>query len=87
MQPSPSDVPSMPPPSAIAVTTNPGTQTSPVLVPGAPTPPATSPPTLASPVPPLGTPTLPAISDTTNPAALEYVIQYPMFGNLPFRRI
>jgi hypothetical protein len=33
-----------------------------------------------------GAPTLPAISDTTNPAALDYVIQYPMFGELPFRK-
>ena len=29
---------------------------------------------------------LPVIGDTTNPAALDYVIQYPMFGNLPFRQ-
>jgi porin len=31
-------------------------------------------------------PLLPRITDTTNPAALDYVIQYPMFGELPFRK-
>lgn len=29
---------------------------------------------------------VPAISDTTNPAALDYNIQSPLFGDLPFRR-
>ena len=33
-----------------------------------------------------GIPALPAITDTTNPAALDYVIQYPMFGYLGFRK-
>ena len=54
------------------------------------TPPATAetanPPTLAPPIPVRGAPTLPAITDTTNPAALDYVIQYPMFGDLAFRK-
>src|SRR5438270_404883 len=31
-------------------------------------------------------PALPAISDATNPAALDYVIQYPLFGDLPIRK-
>ena len=31
-------------------------------------------------------PSLPSITDTTNPAALDYVIQYPMFGDLPLRQ-
>src|SRR5690242_12357986 len=34
----------------------------------------------------LGIPALPPITDTTNPAALDYVIQYPMLSGLPFRQ-
>jgi hypothetical protein len=65
-------------------------QPSPPAAPGAPTTSATvdaaTPPTLALPITLPGKPTLPPISDTTNPAALDYVIQYPMFGDLDFRK-
>ena len=73
-----------------AGTANPAVETSPPAVPSAPGAPATAetiyPPTLVqwSAVP--GAPTLPAIDDATNPAALDYVKQSPMFGDLPFRQ-
>jgi porin len=45
-----------------------------------------NPPMLRPPLLAPGIPTLPAVTDATNPAALDYVIQHPFFGDVPFRK-